>query len=59
MRHYWLMYQIYSTVKNMFENGMIPKLIQKRPITVWNKGNNKITKTPSNVTKGKSKLISI
>ena len=53
------MYQIYSTVKNMFENGMIPKLIQKRPITVWNKGNNKITKTPSNVTKGKSKLISI
>ena len=36
MRHYWLMYQIYSTVKNMFENGMKPTLIAKRPITVWN-----------------------
>ena len=36
MRHYWLMYQIYSTVKNMFENGMKPTLIPKRPITVWN-----------------------
>ena len=36
MRHYWLMHQIYSTVKNMFENGMIPTLIQKRPITLWN-----------------------
>jgi hypothetical protein len=26
----------YSTVKNIFENGMIPKLIQKRPSTLWN-----------------------
>jgi hypothetical protein len=25
-----------STVNNIFENGMVPKLIQKRPITVWN-----------------------
>jgi hypothetical protein len=25
-----------STVKNIFENGMIPKLMQKRPTTVWN-----------------------
>ena len=34
MRHYWLMYQI--ALKNIFENGMIPKLMQKRPTTVWN-----------------------
>jgi hypothetical protein len=26
----------YSTIKNIFENGMIPKLIQKRPTTLWN-----------------------
>jgi hypothetical protein len=25
-----------NTVKNIFENGMIPKLMQKRPTTVWN-----------------------
>ena len=25
-----------STVKNIFENGMIPKLMPKRPTTVWN-----------------------
>jgi hypothetical protein len=23
-------------VKNIFENGMVPKLIHKRSITVWN-----------------------
>ena len=26
----------YSTIKNIFENGIIPKLIQKRPTTLWN-----------------------
>ena len=25
-----------STVKNIFENGMMPKLKKNRPTTVWN-----------------------